>query len=174
MSNTSSEFSLDVTLGGASFSAAGGTEDVLRAFSEFQELLTRRKESPADDDEEAGDEVADPAGGGATADSVGKGEANGLTMVPLRVFLDSKKLPRGNAIIGLGIAIWAKRYDAVAGIDADIAKAYWRDSGRKIPANISRDLGSAASEGWLERLPTRGLFSATSYGEKHFDSLEAS
>jgi len=51
-------------------------------------------------------------------------------------------------------------------------KALWRDSKKKVPTNISRDLGSAATEGWLERLATgAGSYGLTSYGEAHFDGL---
>ena len=166
-------FTLDVAVGQANFSASGESDDVLRAFEDFQELIKRPVELQFPEDNKGTTEVGRDEERPTTVSEVE--QANALTeeKVPLRVFLDSKKLPRGNAIIGLGITIWAKRYENVQEIDVDIVKTYWRDSGRKIPANISRDLGTAATEGWLERLPTKGQFSATSYGEKHFDELES-
>lgn len=171
----SNTFTLDVTIGRASFSAAGDSAEVLKAFGDFQELIKKPAEIQlpdgiADDDADQGNSHGN--GGGSTATATETNAKGAEEKVPLRVFLDSKKLPRGNSVIGLGIAIWAKRYANVNEIDADSAKSYWRDSGRKIPSNINRDLGSAATEGWLERLPTKGQFSATSYGEKFFDDLE--
>lgn len=170
----SNGFTLDVAIGRATFSSSGDSVDVLKAFADFQELIKKPTADLEAPDTHEGEAIDDAGGGTGSSGTVDNGSgAMSKEKVPLRVFLDSKKLPRGNAIIGLAIAIWAKRYANVNEIDVDSAKAYWRDSGRKIPANISRDLGSAATEGWLERLPTKGQFSATSYGEKHFDELEA-
>jgi hypothetical protein len=57
---------------------------------------------------------------------------------------------------------------------ADSLKAHWRMSKRRVPGNIARDMGTAASEGWLERLDAKGQYSVTSYGESHFDGLPKS
>lgn len=169
---------LDVSIGRANFSASGESGDVLKAFEDFQALIKGPLHIQLSEERDVDPEKDDNGGNGGNDGGGGNGAGTEGTSpqvdkVPLRVFLDSKKLPRGNAILALGIAIWAKRYAEVNEIDVDSAKSYWRDSGRKIPANISRDLGSAATEGWLERLPTKGQFSATSYGEKHFDELES-
>lgn len=165
---------LDVSVGHASFSASGVSADVLKAFGDFQSLLASGIEAqqPEDiEDRPRPDEQG--SGGNKAANEEVEGVVPLTEKVPLRIFLDSKKLPRGNTVLALGIALWAKRYVGVNEIDAESAKVYWRDSGRRIPANISRDLGAAATEGWLERLPTKGQFSATSYGERHFDGIEA-
>lgn len=170
-SEADSPLTLDVSVGRSSFSASGLSTHVLEAFSDFQNLI--RTPMPPDlvrqgDEPEPAWKEDQRDDARSTTNQLSDAPDPGMR-VPLRVFLDAKELPRGNAAVALGIAVWAKRYDNASAIDADTAKVYWRDSGRKIPANIGRDLGTAASEGWLERLATRGQFSVTSYGEKHFD-----
>ena len=169
MNDASAPFSLDVTLGQASFSASGSSQDVLTAFADFQELIAVPPLRSADGFNDKGDnpdsqELLPPT-------PPRSGDEEREEKVPLRVFLDSKVLPRGNSVIALGLATWAKRYDDTQQVDAETMKQLWRVSGKKIPTNIPRDLNTAASEGWLERRG-KGSFSVTSYGEKHFDNLE--
>jgi hypothetical protein len=171
MNDTSVTFNLDVTLGQASFSASGSSQDVLNAFSDFQELvagapLRSVNGLPSPDEMENA-----TRGSLLPASPPDHGADSQMEKVPLRVFLDSKVLPRGNSVIALGIAMWAKRYDDTAEVDAETMKQHWRMSGRKIPTNIPRDLNTAASEGWLERRG-KGSFSVTSYGEKRFENFE--
>ena len=149
MNDASVPFTLDVTLGQASFSASGTSEDVLNAFSDFQDLLSAPKlksvvDVPNGTDEGKHTSALAPAAPPLHPDSK-------TEKIPLRVFLDSKVLQRGNAVIALGIAIWAKRFNDTGEVDAEIMKQHWRMSGKKIPTNIPRDLNTAASEGWLER-----------------------
>ncbi|MBP1137337.1 hypothetical protein JOE31_003569 [Arthrobacter sp. PvP023] len=170
MNDATVPFNLDVTLGQASFSASGSSEDVLNAFADFQELIAspplQNIGSSSDGASRASDDellpIVPPLQGGDAEDE----------RVPLRVFLDAKVLPRGNSVIALGIATWAKRYDNTYEVDAETMKQLWRISGKKIPTNIPRDLNTAASEGWLERRG-KGSFSVTSYGEKHFDNFDS-
>ena len=150
---------------------------MLDAFGQFQEMLPALSAAAADPEPSnlgaaaSGDaDAQDPD----NASDVPDAAATDQDQPPLPVFLKSKAVPRGNPVIALGIAVWAKRYQGVNEIDAETAKGYWRDSGRKIPANINRDLGNAASSGWLERLPgNKGQFRVTSFGEGHFDELPA-
>lgn len=168
---------LEVSLGSASFTAEGHGASVLQAFAAFREFYETNQAyippldlpgsiEPTTDETAAGRSDAPP-------ESLSRGASNGP--VPLPVFLSSKKLPRGNHAIALGIAVWAKRFRDEQIITADSAKAHWRNSGKKVPANIARDLGSAASMGWLERLAgTTGNYSLTTYGETVFDGFSAS
>ncbi|MDC7804865.1 hypothetical protein PP359_13135 [Sphingomonas sp. BLCC-B65] len=177
-SYSGNKFTLEVAVGRANFSAAGESADVLKAFEQFQSLL--RVPSATDVSGDGTEEEVRTATTSASAPPPAAETATGagtdeVERVPLPVFLDSKQLPRGNAVIALAIAVWAKKFDGANEIDADTAKSYWRNSGRKIPANINRDLGSAASEGWLERLAAaRGTYSVTSFGEKYFNGLPES
>lgn len=162
-------FSLDVTLGHASFSASGSSQDVFTAFSDFQELIAVPSQTPPNGFDDKGNNA--DSQDHLPAAPPRSGDEEQQEKVPLRVFLDSKELPRGNSVIALGLATWAKRYDDTQQVDAEIMKQLWRVSGKKIPTNIPRDLNTAASEGWLERRG-KGSFSVTSYGEKHFDNLD--
>ncbi|HZJ05391.1 MAG TPA: hypothetical protein VFD59_07965 [Nocardioidaceae bacterium] len=165
---------IHVTLGTASFSCKGDGDHVLRAFTAFREFYeanaTTEPPAPtvAPDEPSASDEsstVATPT----AADVSASGS------IPLSVFLSQKKLPRGNHIIALGIAVWAKKYKGEEVMTVESTKTLWRSSKRKVPANIARDLSSAATEGWLERLATgAGNYAVTSYGEAHFEGLPAS
>jgi hypothetical protein len=158
------ELSVDVQHGSASFSARGSGSLVLKAFKEFRDFLATTEELSTGRSSQELQVPADPSP--PTPEKATSGS------VPLSVFLDQHKMPRGNAIVALGIAVWAKRYKSEDEITADIAKGHWRNSKRKVPANINRDLGVAASEGWLERLPSgQGKYAVTSYGEAHFDGL---
>jgi hypothetical protein len=182
-SSDDSRLRLEVRVGSALFQAHGDGPVVLEAFAAFRDFY----EGSALADESSADrgEGAKPDAEGQAAESSVNGTtskddkaldagATG-TSVPLPVFLGGKKLPRGNHAIALGIAVWAKRYKDEQVITPDSVKAHWRNSGRKIPANIPRDLGSAASEGWLERLAgTTGNYSLTTYGETQFDGFPAS
>lgn len=161
--------SLNVTLGRATFKARGDAAAVLGAFGSFQEFYAAQ-----DATVDEGEPVEEFSGDGSAQQetTLPSAERNAGDSVPLSVFLAKKKLPRGNAIIALGIAVWARRYKGEEVFTADTMKAFWRDSKKKVPSNIPRDLGSAASEGWLERLATgAGNYGLTSYGEAHFDAL---
>lgn len=168
---------LTVELGKARFQAEGAGSLVLDAFQSFRDFYGEY--APLDAAETGGaGEAAQPEGSGSTDQAVEtpadmKETPPAGDSVPLSVFLDGKKLPRGNAAIALGIAVWAKRYRSEDTVDAETIKAHWRISKRKVPANIGRDLGTAASEGWLERLPALGKYSVTGYGEKAFDDFPA-
>lgn len=174
-SYSTNKFTLEVAIGRASFSAVGESADVLGAFEQFQSLLRVPSiAEPSGDgiEEEVPAATSSASTTPATTETLTSAEPEEVERVPLPVFLDSKQLPRGNAVIALGIAVWAKKFDGTNEIDLETAKGYWRNSGRKIPSNLSRDLGSAASEGWLERLASgRGMFSVTSFGEKYFNGL---
>lgn len=166
---------LTVELGKARFRAEGAGSLVLDAFRHFRDFYGEHT-PPGAAEATGSEEEARPDGGGSTDQTVEtpaepkRTPASGH-LIPLSVFLDGKKLPRGNATIALGIAVWAKRYRSEDTVDAETVKAHWRISKRKVPANIGRDLGSAASEGWLERLPGLGKYSVTGYGEKAFDDF---
>jgi hypothetical protein len=169
MNDTPTPFSLDVTLGQASFSASGSSQDVLTAFADFQELIA----APSQTSQDGFNDNGSNANGREQFPLVHplSSDEEQEEKVPLRVFLDSKVLPRGNSVIALGLATWAKRYNDTDQVDAETMKQLWRVSGKKIPTNIPRDLNTAASEGWLERRG-KGSFSVTSYGERHFDNLD--
>lgn len=165
-----SDLDLDVSVGAYSFSAHGRAEMVLDAFGQFQTIIS----DPAVSAPSSTPRAEEPSGESHDADQDEDREKAGDERVPLPVFLKSKILPRGNHVVALGIAVWAKRHSGVDELDVDTAKGYWRDSGRKVPANVSRDLGTAASEGWLERLTNpRGSFRLTGFGETYFDELES-
>jgi hypothetical protein len=166
---------LTVELGKARFHAEGKGALVLDAFQNFRDFYGDHAQVGAADASGAEEDVLQD-GDGSTGTAAATPAEKKRTppsgdAVPLSVFLDSKKLPRGNAAIALGIAVWAKRYRSEETVDADTMKAHWRISKRKVPANIGRDLGTAASEGWLERLPALGKYSVTGYGEKAFDDF---
>lgn len=166
---------LTVELGKARFHAEGTGSLVLDAFQNFRAFYS--EDAPLGAAEVSGFREEVEADGGGSTDQAAETRAETKRTpaagdsVPLSVFLDGKKLPRGNAAIALGIAVWAKRHRSEDTVDAETMKAHWRISKRKVPANVGRDLGTAASEGWLERLPALGKYSVTGYGEKAFDDF---
>lgn len=158
---------LKVSFGSATFRSQGTAEAVLKAFESFRDFYEAHQDEEPPSPVDGGSEEADPA-----PDQTTKAKATVDDFVPLSVFLDRKKLPRGNKVLVLGIAVWAKRYRQEDVYTADTLKGHWRDSKRKIPGNLNRDIGEAASEGWLERLASgQGQFGLTSYGENHFDGF---
>lgn len=167
MTETSAALTLDVTLGKAMFSASGGSEHVLQAFSDFQALVSLPPAALASSVDESTEETSTPSQAVAPTPASAT-EPDQEERIPLPVFLSSK-VTKGNNMIALGIGVWAKRYDDVDAVDAETAKNYWRASGMKVPGNISRDLGTATTAGWFEK---RGrAFFVTSYGERFFDDL---
>ena len=174
---TAAILALTVELGQARFQAEGAGSLVIDAFQNFRDFYGEYM--PLGAAELGGtEEDTQQHGGGSTGQEAETLAQTNQTpragdSVPLSVFLDGKKLPRGNAAIALGIAVWAKRYRSEDQVDAEMMKAHWRISKRKVPANIARDLGTAASEGWIERLPALGRYSVTGYGEKAFDDFPA-
>jgi hypothetical protein len=161
-----SELRLDIAFGNSTFSATGAGDVVLRAFSEFKEHLLAAPETVKSGPptvEETGNRQSSAAG---QNDAVSETRSR-VDDVPLPLFLSQKSL-RGNPQIALGIVLWAKRYKAEEELDVEGVKSYWRNSRHKLPANLSRDIGAAAKEGWLERRAA-GKYSATSFGERFFD-----
>lgn len=174
VSRQSGALSLDVELGAAHFHAEGAGKLVLDAFEHFRAFYAEHGGTAAPASKDSQQQSAGTGAAAATPAAGVQGASEGGESIPLSVFLDSKKLPRGNAAVALGIAVWAKRHKKEEVVDADSVKAHWRISKRKVPSNIPRDLGAAASEGWLERLPNAsGKYSVTGYGEKAFDELPA-
>jgi hypothetical protein len=117
-------------------------------------------------DRTPGEEVASaprPAAPGAEEPSASSSKAP----LPLPVFLKAHPV-RTNPQAVVAMAVWARRYRGAEQFDANSLLAVWRDSGRKLPGNLGRDIGAAAKEGWLERLE-RGNYSVTSYGERFVD-----
>lgn len=162
--------SLRINFGRASFKANGDAAAVLGAFDAFQAF--HAAQPPSADESQPDKTNHEPPSSSSPEQAQPEPTSSASGLVPLSVFLSQKQLPRGNAIIALGIAVWAKRYKGEDVFTADTMKAFWRDSKKKVPANIARDLGTAASEGWLERLTTgAGNYGLTSYGESHFDGL---
>lgn len=174
-STAAGALALTVELGKARFHAEGAGSLVLDAFQHFRDFYGEHPPLGASEATGASKEAQPDEGGsiGQTAETASEPQPTPRSgdAVPLSVFLDAKKLPRGNAAIALGIAVWSKRYRSEDTVDAETVKAHWRISKRKVPANIGRDLGTAASEGWLERLPALGKYSVTGYGEKAFDDF---
>jgi hypothetical protein len=158
-------FSLRVSYGPASFEAAGPGELVLQAFAEFKDHVkpvaaptpTTEADSATEGNGSKPDEKSDVTSGG------------GSNSEPLPVFMDQFDL-KGNAQTALAVAVWAKHSRNETELDPDGLKEYWRTSRHKVPANVGRDVGVAAKEGWLERL-SHGKYTVTSYGERTLDAL---
>jgi hypothetical protein len=148
------EFELSITLGRASFTAAGEARLVMEALEKFSALVEAPE--PAGGEEEGGEE-----GEGAPAAPVkraSKGEKQ-----PLPVFLDGRKL-KNNQEFAAAIVAWAQKYNGKAsGIKpADIA-TYWRGTKQKEPGNLRRDLGDAVKAGLLHR--EGGFYTVTGFGK---------
>jgi hypothetical protein len=170
MTENATALTLDVTLGSAVFSASGGSEHVLRAFADFQSLVAlplTGLETPASTGAKESIDEEPPVPSAQAEDSA----AVVSERIPLPVFLSSKAI-KGNSVIALGLAVWAKRYDNTAEVDSETIKNYWRKSPHKVPANIPRDLSNATGEGWFEK--EGKAYFVTGHGERYFDSLPES
>jgi len=82
------------------------------------------------------------------------------------VFLKERSI-KTNAEVAAAIATWAKRHGDVEELTPDDAERLWRQSGRKVPSNIPRDMSAPATEG-LTRVGT-GRYAVTTYGERYID-----
>jgi hypothetical protein len=155
-----------VTYGDASFSAEGGADMVLRAFAAFKETVRIPRGEGAAQGKASATRVEAPAERVESPVDEGKPTAGDL---PLPVFLDNHRLTT-NAHVALGITGWASRVRNESEMTVDSIAKYWRTSGRKTPGNLSRDLSTAAKEGWIERR-SQGKYAITSYGERSLDGL---
>lgn len=163
---------IEIDIRGSRFASRGGAHEVLQAFEAFRQFFpTVDLQEPQ---ETFSDAPAAPTTEQSPAPNVEQNEQQaGLTdNVPLPVFLSSKKLPRGNNVLALAITVWAKRYKLEDVVTQESIRNHWKNSKKKVPANLSRDLSAAAKEGWLERhANSTGTYSITSYGEAHFDAF---
>lgn len=151
---------LEVAFGDARFSAYGHEEVVLRAYNEFTERLASARPRAA----MPGTHSPAVTGEGGAAAHLADSEGS----EPLALFLNKRKHLKSNPQVATGIVTWAKRHQGLKSISVDQLKNLWRNSSRKMPGNLSRDLSQAVRSGWIERLPD-GTYATNSYGEQFVD-----
>lgn len=91
--------------------------------------------------------------------------------LPLPAFVKAHKLP-GNAERALALVAWATKRDGAESFTPAQVETYWKKTPWKKPANIGRDVGKAANQGWLEQ-PAKGCYALTGYGESHLADLRS-
>lgn len=160
---------LDVTLGGATFAAEGPGETVLEAFAAFREHTVRqarqaRNPAVAAESPVSYEYSTSPAAETDAAAPDDQRPPDGHELLP--VFLKERSI-KTNAEVAAAIATWAKRHGDVEELTPDDAERLWRQSGRKVPSNIPRDMSAPATEG-LTRVGT-GRYAVTTYGERYID-----
>ena len=138
MPEPASSFTLAVTIGKNSFSASGKHDLVLKAFEEFK-ALTGRSKDPAAPTVRAPARKAEPAGSSATMSAPAG--------VPLPAYIKTLKLS-GNKERATAILVWAAENGKDRLTTSEIERE-WKKTNLKPPANLSRDLGLAAKEGWI-------------------------
>lgn len=129
--------SLSITLGGASFEAAGPANLVMQVLEEFKTLVST---APA----MAG---AAPAGAANPGTATGP-QTSAASKIPLPQFLSSKAIS-GNAKIATAIVAWAADHENKSSLSASEIKSYWKNTTVKVPGNLTRDIDSAKKQGWL-------------------------
>lgn len=149
---------LEITTNGASFSASGDGDLVLRAFAEFDAKVLRGGTQPVAQARPTAESQA--ASVAPAAETAQRPEP-----VPVPVFLDRYKKLKSNPQIAAGIVLWAREHRGQDSIDIDSIKQFWKDTRHKLPANLPRDVSAAAKEGWITR-EANGQFSITGHGER--------
>jgi hypothetical protein len=83
---------------------------------------------------------------------------------PLNLFLERAGKTDSNPQIGTAIVLWAKRCRSLEELEPNQVKDFWRDTKKKVPGNVPRELGKAVKEGWLSRAGV-GRYRITGHGE---------
>lgn len=160
---------LEVKVGQTAFSASGDGELVLRAFGDFQEHLRQLPDqlaaSPAEEPERV-TETETPAAPAPRTEPEKPTTETHDDQLP--VFLKRRPNLKTNAQIAAGIAVWGNRYRNQEEFTSDDMETFWRGSGHRVPSNVPRDMGTAAKEGWLQRVSS-GKYAPTAYGERFVD-----
>lgn len=134
--DSSSNLSLSITFGSASFEATGPAQLVMKALEEFKALASAAPAAPAT-----------PAATGETSAATGP-QSSAASRVPLPQFLSSKAIS-GNAKIATAIVAWAADHENKSSLTSAEIKGYWKDTTVKVPGNLARDIDSAKKQGWL-------------------------
>jgi len=135
----SAAFELSVSIGGDSFSASGKHDLVLKAFEDFK-TLTGRSGDPAPTKPRGSARKTKSNSGGASSST-----ADGLL---LPAFVKSIKLA-GNKEKATAILAWAAE-NGKDRLTTNEVENLWKKTHFKVASNLSRDLGAAAKEGWIE------------------------
>lgn len=147
--STDRDFDLKITVGDASFEAAGDAERVMAALAEFKALV------------EAGDR---PKRQSATKEKEHKDETGGTGKVqPLAVFV--KRAWKDQASKYTAIVMWARDNDAKLSLSPGEIDKYWKKTPGKAPTNPSQTCKSAESKGWLQKIG-HGKWAITGHGEE--------
>lgn len=161
MASTAGQLDLSITIGDASFSARGDTSTVLDAYGDFKTLIA------------AGGSQASSSRARTRDDLVRKPEnspssAKRTTSLPLKPFLQQYKL-QTNKEKATAILAWASESGEQSALTASEVEKLWKKTPFKAPGNLTRDLRSAESEGWLDSAGKAGspeaTFSINGYGE---------
>jgi hypothetical protein len=153
---TETEFRLEVSFGDASFAAEGSVKQVMDAYAVFrQDAVGEQPPSVAP--------KADPPKPSGKAKAEKQNPQGGRT--PLPVFLQSHP-PKNNAEAVAVLATWATEHGGEAEITTKLIQKLFRQSGRKMPKNLSRDIGTAETNGWLDK-DGRGKYTLPQYGADH-------
>lgn len=159
MADSSKILELSITVGDASFAAAGDPDLVLKAYADFQEWArastgkgstpTDKRGKKTDRDDQPADQK--PGGGGS---------------LELKPFLNQYTLT-SNKQRGTALLAWSATKGSKALTFAEI-QDLWRKSGFKVPKrHLTRDVRSAETEGWIESEGSGRdeRFSVSTYGE---------
>lgn len=152
-----SPFRLEVRLGDFGFGASGEHDLVLAAYERAREdLASGLLEAPHGQ-----------SGDAPFQDRDDDRESPGAEFLPLPVYMKRRDLET-NALKAAAIVAWAQRYESRESLTPSDVEAYWRKTPYRLPANVARDLGTAATQGWV-RQEGHGEYSATGYGSTELD-----
>lgn len=148
------QLDLTITLGGASFTAAGPAEQVMTALERFSDLLASGDLDI--EDEPSGEPEGQPP---ADVEPAAPDEKE-----PLPVFLKARTL-KGNTATATAIVAWAQKHDGkTQGVKSGEIATYWRGTNLKEPGNLGRDLARGIKTGLLHR--ESGHHTVTGFGKK--------
>lgn len=160
MSSEQSRLEVSISLGSASFSASGATEDVLGLYEDFKDLAKAKTSTTASKSK------TDLSRRAADGDS--RSAVKTSTSLPLKPYVARLNLS-GNKEKATAIIAWSAESGHEPALNIGDLKKLWKKTPFKMPANVARDLGKAEVEGWLEREGKAGSpeakYSITGYGE---------
>jgi hypothetical protein len=145
----SSSLDLKITLGDATFEAAGDAGTVMKALGEFKALVESgerpKRHAPARDKEPKGEEDGGPA----------KGQ-------PLPVFVRRNWPDQASKYTA--IVLWARENESKPSLTGAEIDKYWKKTPGKAPVNPSQTCKNAESKGWLQKVG--GKWEITGHGEE--------